>query len=463
MLDHYLWGSCDRISPEAPVQVITREKSTYSLGGAGNVAVNAHNLGARISLASVIGVDQNTERLQALIRESKISGLFLLSDNSRKVTEKKRVMANGQQVVRIDNETTFDISETTEKKLLATIIDSMDSLSAIIISDYAKGVMTEALTKDIIHLSRKKEIPVLCDPKGSNFNKYRGATVITPNKKETSQATGISIVDDNSLYEAGRLFCSELNLDFCTITLSEDGMAIFNETLEQKIPANSQAVYDVTGAGDTVIAAMAVALAQDLTYLEACKFANAAAGIAVTKAGVSPVTLNEVKNSLNAQPNSKIRTIDELENEICTLKLMDKKITFTNGCFDIFHAGHLNSLETASKFGDFLVVGLNSDRSIKNLKGPGRPINSLLNRASILCGLSCVDRVVIFDDDTPIEIIDRIVPHTIVKGGDYRAEEIVGAKTVLDNGGDVRVIPLVPGLSSSAIIEQANLIEDFKK
>ncbi|KFL34013.1 MULTISPECIES: D-glycero-beta-D-manno-heptose-7-phosphate kinase [unclassified Sulfurospirillum] len=451
MLDHYLWGKCERISPEAPVQVVDIQNESTVLGGAGNVVNNLLSLGAKVNVLSVVGEDENGKELLCMLETLGAVVKGIVQQTGRKTSKKSRVIASHQQVVRYDSESKEEITETSAEALLAQCIACIPSVDIILLSDYGKGVLTPSFTCKVIELAKKHQKPIFVDPKGDDYHKYSGATLITPNKKEASIATKIAINDDESLQKAGRLLKESLGLEYAIITLSEDGMAIFGEQF-LKMPTVAREVYDVTGAGDTVLAALGYAYASGQGIQEAASFANKAAAVVVEKLGSATVTLDEIdayEHSLrSATAESKLKSIEEITRLLHTKK--HQKIVFTNGCFDILHVGHVKYLEIAKSFGDVLIVGLNSDDSIKRLKGQSRPINPLEDRAYILASLESVSYVVPFEEDTPLELISVLKPDILVKGTDYEGKEVVGS----DIAKEVRLVQFVEGKSTTRIIER---------
>lgn len=452
MLDHYLWGKCERISPEAPVQVVDIQRESTVLGGAGNVASNLISLGSHVSVISVVGDDSNGKELLNILYNQGASIQGIVVQKGRKTSKKSRVIASHQQVVRYDSESKEYITSSCEEELLVRFNDSLTSVDLVILSDYGKGVLTPYVTREIIAFAKKQHIPILVDPKGVDYSKYSGATLITPNKKEASIATKIEIIDDASLQKAGYFLKESLGLEYAIITLSEDGIAVFGRDFI-KMPTVAREVYDVTGAGDTVLAALGYALASGASIQEAASFANSAAAVVVGKLGSATVTLDEVdayEHSLRAATaESKIKTKQEMVHLLQTKK--NQKIVFTNGCFDILHVGHVKYLEVAKSFGDMLIVGLNADNSIKRLKGESRPINPLEDRAYILASLESVSYVVPFEEDTPFDLISAIKPDILVKGADYEGKVVVGS----DIAKEVRLVQFVEGKSTTKIIERA--------
>ena len=453
MIDHYLWGSCERISPEAPVQVVDIAKETTVLGGAGNVINNLKALGAKVSVAGVVGDDANGEELREMLREIDVDESRLIVQNGRRTSKKSRVIAVSQQVLRYDKESKEDIEYVSVERIIDMLCEEIASYDAVILSDYGKGVLTEELCQDIIKLARQSSVRVLVDPKGSDFTKYRGATLLTPNKKEAQLATDIDIVDEESLQKALLKLKSECELDISLITLSEDGIAIYDDKLK-RFPTVAKEVFDVTGAGDTVIASIAYALSAGKNIDETAKFANLAAGVVVGKIGSATVTIDEIEEyeaSLHkSTSDAHIKTFAEIKAIVERYKKQGKKVVFTNGCFDILHVGHVKYLQIAKSFGDVLIVGLNSDASVSRLKGPTRPVNIAEDRAYLLAALEAVDFVVPFEDDTPYELIKMIGPDVLVKGGDYEGKEVVGTEFAIE----LKLVDFVDGKSTTKTIEK---------
>ena len=453
MIDHYLWGKCERISPEAPVQIVNIDKESSVLGGAGNVINNLRALGSRVDVLSVVGDDYVANELKALLENIKVQSNMLIIEQNRKTSKKSRLIASQQQVLRYDNESIEDISSASEKEIINKLSANISNYDVVILSDYGKGVLTTKLTQEIISISNKNKVKVFVDPKGKDYSKYKGAYTLTPNKKEAIEATNILINDNESLEKAIKKLKEECELEVSLITLSESGIAIFDDNLRIK-PTVAREVYDVTGAGDTVIASIAFAIANHMKIDDAIQFANLAAGVVVGKIGSATASLDEIyeyESSLNkSNSSSHIKSFEEIE--ILAKKLHDKgkKIIFTNGCFDILHAGHVKYLEEAKSYGDILILGLNADSSVRKLKGPTRPINNQDDRAYILASLESVDYVVIFEEETPYELIKLIQPHVLVKGGDYEGKEIVGQ----DIAQELRLVQFVDGKSTSKIIQR---------
>ncbi|EGK8037523.1 D-glycero-beta-D-manno-heptose-7-phosphate kinase [Campylobacter lari] len=434
MVDHYIWCDCTRISPEAPVMVMKSQKEDKRLGGAGNVYANLKSLGAEVFALGLVGDDESGRFLKENLNAK------LLVEKDRKTPLKSRVLSHSQQVLRLDDENDFDTK--LEDEIIQEYRKIAKDYDAVILSDYAKGVLTSKVTKALIEHANTLNLPILIDPKGSDFSKYQNATLLTPNKKEAIQALGVEKIDN--LEKALKKLKDNLNLAYSIITLSEEGIALFDEKLHI-IPAKALEVYDVTGAGDSVIAMLAYALALKVDIVKACELANDAAAVVVAKVGSVSVSLEEIKNLKKASFEDKIKSKEEL------VKLIqNQKVVFTNGCFDIVHYGHIKYLEKAKKLGDILVVGLNSDESVKRLKGNSRPINLEFQRACMLASMYFVDYVVIFNDDTPYELIEFLKPDVLVKGADYKGKEVVGSNLVKK----VELIDFEDGFSTTNIINR---------
>jgi len=455
MIDHYLWGGCERISPEAPVQVVDIARETTVLGGAGNVINNLITLGARVSVAGVIGDDENGEELRAMLGTIGVNSEGLIKQPNRKTSKKSRIIASNQQILRYDKESKESIEVTSEKAIIAYVANVIDACDIVILSDYGKGVITDAVALGVITVAKSAGKKVLVDPKGKDYRKYSGAYLLTPNKKEASEATGIVINDESSLKKALLNLKERCNLECSMITLSEDGIAIYDTSM-RLFPTVAKEVFDVTGAGDTVIASLSFALSCGYTIDEAAPFANHAAAVVVGKIGSATVTLSEIEeyeSSLHQSTSEMhIKSKEEIYTLAKRLKKEGKKVVFTNGCFDILHVGHVKYLQEAKSYGDVLIVGLNSDSSVRELKGPTRPVNLEEDRAYILAALESVDYVVLFSEETPHELIKNIEPDILVKGGDYEGKSVVGAEFAKE----LRLVQFVDGKSTTATITRIN-------
>jgi len=453
MIDQYLWGSSERISPEAPVPVINITEENEVLGGAGNVVNNLKKLGAQVDIFSVVGDCSVSSDIAQLLNEIGVSPQNLIKQKNRILSKKTRIIASQQQVVRYDRESKDDINHQTEIKLLKKLNNVISKYDIILLSDYGKGLLTENLTRTLIKMANTHNIKVLVDPKGEDCSKYTGAFLLTPNKKEASQMTKINIKDQMSLLDASKKLKNDLQLSVSLITLSEQGIAIYDDDLRIK-PTVTREVFDVTGAGDTVLSSLGYALALDMEIDDAVEFSNLAAGVVVSKIGSATATMNEIiehGSSLNKSTSDKhIKTIDEISKISDECRKKNRKVVFTNGCFDIIHLGHVKYLESAKSLGDVLILGLNSDESVTSLKGIGRPINNQSDRAYILAALEVVDYVVIFDEETPYNLIKKVKPNILVKGSDYKEKEVVGHDLV----DDVALVELIEGRSSTNIINK---------
>ncbi|MGA1941477.1 D-glycero-beta-D-manno-heptose-7-phosphate kinase [Arcobacter sp. YIC-310] len=453
MIDHYLWGSSERISPEAPVPVVDIKKETTVLGGAGNVINNLRSLGSDVGAISVVGKDSIAIELKELLTKTGTQS-YLIEQEGRKTSKKSRIMASKTQVVRYDQESKNSISLESEKKVFAKYQEILNRYELIILSDYGKGVLTENLCLKIIDYANKQNKKVLVDPKGEDYSKYSGAYLLTPNKKEAELASKIEIYNDISLKKSLVQLKKDANLSLSVITLSENGIAILDNDEVTIKPTVAREVYDVTGAGDTVIASLGFALSLGNDIYRSIEFANLAAGVVVGKIGSATTTIDEIteyESSLHKSNSySHIKTVDEIAKLSEELKQRGKKVVFTNGCFDILHVGHVKYLETAKSFGDVLILGLNSDDSVKRLKGPSRPVNTQDDRAYTLAALESVDYVVLFEDDTPYDLIKTVSPHILVKGGDYEGKDVVGQDLVEE----LKLVEFVEGRSTTRTIQR---------
>lgn len=453
MMDHYIWGSSERISPEAPVPVINVQNESLVLGGAGNVVNNLKALELDVNVMSVIGDDDNANLLIKMLEDINIER-YLILDEKRKTTKKTRIIASHQQVIRYDNESKLDLDYECETTLVYKLMETMHQYDLIILSDYGKGVLSDTLIGKIMFIANGANIKVLVDPKGKEYSKYRGAYLLTPNKSEAQEATKININCDDSLLQALKKIQQDTSVEIPMITLGEDGIVVLQDNKLIKKPTVAKEVFDVTGAGDTVISALAYSLLHNYSINETIEFANLAAGVVVGKLGSATASIEEIeayKTLLHHGSISESIKSQEQISQICEkIRLNNKKIVFTNGCFDILHSGHISYLEKAKKCGDILIVGLNSDTSIKKLKGESRPINNQVERAILLSAMQFIDYVVIFDEDTPYNLIKKLQPHILVKGADYKNKEVVGSNLV----DEVKLIDFIDGKSTTNIINK---------
>lgn len=458
MLDRYWHGATSRISPEAPVPVVRIGQVEDRPGGAANVALNISSLGAPTWLVSVVGDDEAADILNDSLTAAGIYCDFVSMLNMPTIT-KLRVMSQSQQLIRLDHEEPFsnlnsDIIENKANLLL-------DNVDAIILSDYNKGSLQNC--KKLIAMAQAKGLPVLVDPKGKDYSRYHGATMMTPNLNEFEAVVGCCKSEED-LLKKGQQLLSELDLKALLITRSEHGMTLIQkEGKEVHLPAKAREVFDVTGAGDTVISVLAAALAAGNSFIDASTLANIAAGIVVGKLGTATVSMPELRREINREQGIKstIVTPEQLKIAVEDARARNEKIVFTNGCFDIIHAGHVGYLEQARLQGNRLIVAINSDDSVKRLKGNGRPINTIDRRMAVLAGLEAVDWVVPFDDDTPENLLKQIQPDVLVKGGDYSLDEVIGAPIVQTYGGTVKVLAFLDSCSTTAILEKIQ--EEHKK
>ena len=464
ILDEYIWGAINRISPEAPVPILETKSENLALGGAANVANNLTALGCEVHLVGAIGKDEKGERLLSLISGQGINTEGIFRFVHRPTTSKIRIVAHNQQVLRIDKEDNRPITEETESKFVQHINKILPEMDCIICSDYHKGVLTEKVFKAIIHRAKNSKKRVLVDPKSSDFTLYKGATLVTPNQREVEQAVPIKIQDRNGLDRAAEYLLNLTHAEVLLITRGKDGMMLY-QNKEEPVDIDTQAkeVFDVTGAGDTVVSVLGMALASGFNYKDSAWLSNMAASIVVGKVGTATVTLNEINEYLQEEmlrTSHTILKLEELKKIVSLAKSTGKTIVFTNGCFDIIHGGHIEFLQKAKAMGDLLVVGLNSDESVRELKGEGRPIKSEGERANIISALKYVDYITIFDDDTPEEVIREVQPDILVKGDDYKMDEVVGREIVEGYGARVELIPIVHGLSTTRTVER--ILENHK-
>jgi D-beta-D-heptose 7-phosphate kinase/D-beta-D-heptose 1-phosphate adenosyltransferase len=450
MLDRYLFGGTGRISPEAPVPVVHVRETDDRAGGAANVAVNLASLGVTTTLMGLVGKDDEAAVLASILGQQNIDCRFT-SISEWPTTTKTRIQSRGQQLIRLDRE---EPAVSGSDKLTQALTKRLKNANAVVLSDYGKGALADIAA--MIDACRGAGLPVLIDPKGNDFEKYRGATLITPNQSEFESAAGICSSDDELVARA-REMVSDLDLMAILVTRSEKGMLLVQGSDEPLfLSTRAREVFDVTGAGDTVIAVLAGALASGESLQGAASLSNLAAGLVVRKTGAAAVTPSEIRVALHqrGQGGRGLVAEEELQPLVEEAKERNETVVMTNGCFDILHAGHVAYLEEAKSLGDRLIVAVNDDDSVRKLKGESRPVNALEDRMAVLAGLAAVDWVVPFSENTPTRLIQSVLPDILVKGGDYRSDEIAGAKDVLRNGGEVRVLAFREGHSSSRIIDK---------
>lgn len=460
MLDRFVYGAADRLSPEGPVPVLAVTHEDEMPGGVGNVMMNLCVLGARPHVFTLLGGDDAAVRLRAIGEKSGADMSGALTDDSRPTILKTRFIARGQQLLRTDTEKTHMLSGALEEGLYAKIKDALPRMKAVVLSDYGKGVLSHSLISRIIESARQSGIPVLVDPKGRDYTKYRGASIVTPNRKELAEATEEKVLKtDAEIESAARVLMDACGIENVVATRSEDGLSVIaDKTAPVHIRTQAREVFDVSGAGDTVIATLAAMLAAGADLNDAARIANIAAGIAVGKVGTAPVSAAELCAGAATQDAAKIMDDDSALDQIRAWQKQGLKVGFTNGCFDIVHAGHVRYLRQARGLCDRLVVGLNLDSSVRILKGPERPVNDEMARAAVIAALGAVDGVVFFgaeksgDDNTPAPLIGRLRPDIFFKGGDYTEDQLPEAKVVRSYGGEVELMAMHDGFSTTNII-----------
>lgn len=455
MLDRYVFGNVMRVSPEAPCPILDFSGMENQLGGASNVAVNLAAMNQKVFFFSVVGEDKEGVLLEKLLQEKNITNYYLAKDATRRTTIKTRIISDNHHMLRIDQEDIHLICPEVEKELLEKIEVHMEDVDVVVLSDYKKGLLTPTFTKAIIALANQKDKKVLVDLKSGDVSMFRGAYLVKPNKAELKAITKREVDSVEDFRGAMRLLKEQTNCSCVLATKGSEGMTLLNDEDEYiDVQANVKQVYDVTGAGDMVISYMAMGTAYNIPDLELLTIANTAASIKVSKFGTNPVMPKEVEQALRRnEVHNKIVTMEELMSELKDRK--QKKIVFTNGCFDILHNGHIQCLKKAKKMGDILVVAVNSDESVRRFKGAKRPLNCVADRMQMLEALECTDYVVKFEEDTPYDLIEKIRPDVIVKGSDYKPEQVVGGDIVRRYGGKVVLVDLVKGKSTTNLIRLA--------
>ena len=458
MIDEYLWGEVERISPEAPVQVVSLVRDSSTLGGAGNVVNNLVALGAKISVASVIGTGDNASLLLKLFNDLGVDTTGLIQDANRPTTKKTRILAGHQQVLRIDRETKKKISQAHAARLVQFVQERIHTFNVILLSDYGKGLFSETLLQQVIDVARENNRPIVVDPKGLNFKKYAGATAVTPNKKEASLAAGIEIVDDASLIDAGRKLLHDIPVDKILMTCGKEGMVVFEDGKDPfRISAEARQVFDVSGAGDTVLAVLGLGLATGASFRQAAALANVAGGIVVGKVGTATLSREELQGAIEPTLGGlapKQKTLSDLIPITQSLRAEGKTVVMTNGCFDLLHIGHIKLLSASKKMGDVLIVAVDDDASVRALKGEKRPIIRAQERLRIISALDSVDYVTLFSAGKLKHVIEALQPDILTKGSNYTTETVLGRKIVERSGGRVALIPITEDVSSTRIINQ---------
>jgi D-beta-D-heptose 7-phosphate kinase/D-beta-D-heptose 1-phosphate adenosyltransferase len=459
ILDQYVSGEVARISPEAPIPVLTARRTEERLGGACNVAANLVAMQAEVDIVGVLGNDGWGRKLRALLEEQKVDTGGCVLDPSRPTIQKTRMMSGSQQMLRVDNEDPRPITGDALAAVLKALPERVRRARAVVLSDYGKGLLTPEVIRCVIDTARAAKVPVLVDPKGEDYRRYRGATLVTPNRKEAEQALGRKLPRLEDVQQGAQELLQLAELDSAVITLGAEGIYFASrQGVTGHVPARARAVFDVTGAGDTVIAQLGLYFAAGVELGTAVFLANQAAALVVARLGTHAVDRSELCAALeekHAHEGKVLRTSDELDRQLAAWRKEGKRIAFTNGVFDVLHVGHVSYLRFAKSYGDVLVVGVNDDASVKRLKGPTRPVNPLADRMEVLAALEMVDAVSPFSEDTPKAIVERVSPNVLVKGEDWAEKGVVGREWVESHGGQVVLAPLVAGKSTTGILERA--------
>lgn len=461
MLDRFVYGSVERISPEAPIPVVNVERCVDMPGGAANVGRNAAALGAQVRLLGVVGADPAATDLRAQLEGNAGIRSHLICDSTRPTTAKTRYVADGQQVMRADRESRAAVAQAIGAQLLDVVSQVLPEVDVLVLSDYAKGVLTDFTVRGAIDAARAAGKTVIVDPKDRDFTRYRGATILTPNRAELQRACGEDCNSDEQVVAGARRIMARGVCEYLVVTRGKDGISVIGpQDLAVHLSTTARQVFDVSGAGDTVIAALALALAAGASVIEAATLANLAAGVVVGKRGTATTTTGEI---IAAAPpaglgeSHKLFSLDNVLQQARSWREQGLKLAFTNGCFDLLHPGHISLLNQARACADRLIVGLNADSSVRQLKGPNRPVQSEIARATVLAAVKAVDAVVIFAQPTPLELIDALRPDVLVKGSDYRLENVVGADLVLSRGGRVELAALLDGHSTTRTVSKVAL------
>ncbi len=454
MLDRYVYGNVGRISPEAPVPILTVTREIAMPGGAGNVVRNLIALEASTAFVSVVGDDQAGSDLTGLVGGQERVEPWLLVQGGRTTTLKTRYIAQGQHLIRADREETLPLPEKLTERLVRIALDAMAATSVTVLSDYNKGVLSEAVATQLIAGAKALGRKIIVDPKGRDYTRYRGADLVTPNRKELAEATGLAVESEAGIVAAAQVLLARYEFGAVLVTRSEDGMSLISRDAVLHYPGAAKEVYDVSGAGDTVVAAVAAALAVDVPLPEAVRLANIAGGIVVGKVGTAVARPSDLLDAIAPATGTlrKVVTAATAAEAAERWRMRGYKVGFTNGCFDLLHPGHVHLLEQCRAMCDRLIVGINSDSSVQRLKGPTRPAQNEAARAAVLASLASVDLVCLFEEDTPIELIKRIKPDLLIKGADYTRETVVGADLVESWGGAVALAELLPGHSTTATL-----------
>ena len=454
MLDRYVFGKINRISPEAPVPIFLTNSSDEVLGGSGNVLNNLISLGVETWYLSLIGKDNEGLKIKNLLKKLNFKNHFLFTDPYKKTTVKTRYISNSQQIIRVDEENSKKIRKETENKLIKKFDSVIKNKHVLVISDYNKGMITKKLCTHFIMKAKSLNIPVIIDPKNKDLNVYKNATMITPNQLEAAAATQMDLIDNEVTEECGKVLIKKYNFGQVLITRGEKGLSLIKKKSFFHSPTATKEVYDVSGAGDTVLAVMAACIPNKINDKQSLSLANKAAGQVIAKIGTCPLSIKELLDDEIDSSKNKILDINSLCKRLTQDRNNGLKIGFTNGCFDILHYGHINYIEKSKQYCDKLIVAINSNRSVRFLKGKNRPFNDQLHRARVISSLGSCDYVIIFDQKTPLSIIKKIKPDIITKGGDYKNKKIVGEDEIKKWGGEVLTLKFIEGLSSSKFIDK---------
>ena len=465
ILDEYIWGNVQRISPEAPVQILESTSENKVLGGAANVANNLNALQCEVYLCGRIGDDDQGKHILELLKMKGIHSDGIFIDPARPTTHKTRLIGHSQQILRIDREDKQPISDQLLKRAISYLMKIIPDVDGIICSDYQKGFLVNDLMRQVIHRAHTEKVKIVLDPKGSDYSRYKGVDVMTPNLQEIKQASTLNVTDEKGLDQAVQHAFELTQASAILVTLGKEGMILYKNGGDRiHISTEAREVYDITGAGDTVISVFGLGLFSNADLIDTAHLASKAAGIVIGKLGTATVSREELARYLDDGPSTftgKIVNLDECKQALSHSRGQGKRTVFTNGCFDILHIGHIQYLQAARTQGDLLVVGLNDDLSVREIKGPGRPILGEMERARILSALDCVDYVILFSESTPKRLITELRPDVLVKGGDYTLDQVVGREIVEGYGGCVKLIPLVPGQSTSKIVQ--SIIERYSQ
>ena len=462
MIDHYIFGTTSRTSPEAPVPIVEFKDENYSLGGAGNVVANLKELDTNVIPLGIVGTDSAGLQLKKLIKEKNCDETNLIPVPNRHTTVKTRILSTNQQIVRLDKEEIQKIPTLISNQLIKSLNSHISKADVLIISDYAKGVCSKSMNRKIIEIANAHTVPVLVDPKTSDLSCYQGSYLITPNFKEFKNIINNQNISNKQISLLAKKLLIKYKIDNLLITKGSDGMSLVSSEKTIDIPADAKEVFDVSGEGDTVIATIGFSLAHKIDLEESIKLANISAGIVVSKTGTATVTKEEIIEYLVEKQPTKQKIFnnkDDFASTLSYLRSQKKKIVFTNGCFDLLHIGHISLLEQAAKLGDILIVAINSDNSVKRIKGNGRPITTEQNRARILVSISEIDDVILFNEDTPYELIKFIKPDVLVKGKDYKIEDVIGKDIVEQYGGTVELVDIIENVSTTTIANQITQID----